>query len=184
MSPAKAPPRVPTRQERHHSRTVRRSRFMLAGAAVLSALILVAWFPGSSLLQQRSNLASASTQLRELHQQDAALAQERRNLSDSSEIARIAREQYQLVNPGQQAFEVLPPAGASEPGTSYAGDPGAIAPVAPSSAAELPPGSVSNSVAPAGSAHHDRSGGARSGHRPADRTGFVGRMLRTLEFWR
>jgi cell division protein FtsB len=157
---------------------------MLIGGAILSAIILVAWFPASSLLQQRSNLASASTQLRELHQQDAALAQERRNLSDSSEIARIAREQYQLVNPGQQAFEVLPPAGASEPGTSYAGNPGANAPVAPSSATELPPGSVTTSVAPAASAHVGRSSSDPSGHSSAGTTGLGGRILRTLEFWR
>ena len=34
------------------------------------------------------------------------MAQEKKNLSDSSEIGRIAREQYQLVSPGQQAYEV------------------------------------------------------------------------------
>lgn len=157
---------------------------MLIGGAILSAAILVAWFPASSLLQQRSNLASASTQLRELHEQDSALAQERRNLSDSSEIARIAREQYQLVNPGQQAFEVLPPAGSSEPGTSYAGDPGANEPVAPSSAAELPPGSVATTTAPASTAHRGHSGSGAGGHQSAGTTGFGARILRTLEFWR
>ena len=63
-----------------------------------------------------------------LHQQDAALAQERKNLSDSSEISRIAREQYQLVSPGQQAFEVLPKTGSSDAEAPYSGDPGLSAP--------------------------------------------------------
>jgi cell division protein FtsB len=160
---------------------------MLIGGAVLAAVILVAWFPASSLLHQRSNLASASTELSQLHQQDAALAQERKNLSDSSEIARIAREQYQLVNPGQQAFEVLPPSDASETGTPYAGDPGATGPVAPSAAAELPPASVTTTTttAPAtGTTHPGSSHSDSSAHTSADTTGFLGRMLHTLEFWR
>ena len=71
-------------------------------------------------------------QLDALHTQDAALAQEKKNLSDAGEIGRIAREQYQLVSPGQQAYEVLPPSGATAGGTPYAGDPGSDGPVTPS----------------------------------------------------
>ena len=71
-----------------------------------------------------------------LRKQDVALAQEKKNLSNADEIGRIAREQYQLVSPGQQAYEVLPPAGSSATGTPYAGDPGSTAPVAPTAASE------------------------------------------------
>ncbi len=68
---------------------------------------------------------------RRLHSQDAALAQEKKNLSDAGEIGRIAREQYQLVSPGQQAYEVLPPTGSARrrdavrrrPGFQRAGGP-------------------------------------------------------------
>ncbi len=93
--------------------SVGRARLAFLGAIVVSAVVLFAWFPAGSLLSQRSNLASTEAQLGALHTQDAALAQEKKNLSDAGEIGRIAREQYQLVSPGQQAYEVLPPSGAA-----------------------------------------------------------------------
>jgi hypothetical protein len=127
---------------RRRSREARRSAFMLIGGALLSIVILGRLVPRQRPFHQHSSLASANAELNELHQQDAALAQERKDLSDSSEIARIAREQYQLVDPGQQAYEVLPPTGDSKASTPYAGDPALNAPVAPSSASVLPPGSA------------------------------------------
>ncbi len=125
---------------------------MLLGALVVSAVVLFAWFPAGSLLSQRSSLTAAAQQLATLHAQDAALAQEQKNLSDNSEIGRIAREQYQLVSPGQQAYEVLPPTGSAAAGTPYAGDPGTANPVAPSATSELPPGAVTTTTTPAGTA--------------------------------
>ena len=87
------------------------------------------------------------------------MAQARKDLSSSAEIARIAREQYQLVNPGQQAYEVLPPTRASKAGTTYAGDPALKGPVAPSSASVLPPGSETGTTqSTAGARHRHRHG--------------------------
>jgi cell division protein FtsB len=149
------------------------------GAIVLSAVVLFAWFPAGSLLSQRSTLSSTQSQLATLHQQDAALAQEKKNLSDDTEIGRIARQQYQLVNPGQQAYEVLPPSGAAAPGTSYAGDPGSKGPVTPSATPELPPGGVTTTTSPP----HGGAGRAAAGT-TSGAPGIVSRMLRTLEFWR
>ena len=60
---------------------------------------------------QRASLAGTNGQLLQLRSEDAALNQERQNLSDAAEVGRIAREQYQLVSPGQKAYEVLPPSG-------------------------------------------------------------------------
>ena len=143
-----------------------------------SAVILFAWFPFSSLLQQRATLSGTAAQLSSLHEQDAALAQEKKNLSDADEIGRIAREQYQLVSPGQQAYEVLPPAGSSAAGVPYAGDPGSISPVAPSAASELPPpGGATTTTPPSTSAK-----GGNAGQQPA--SGMLDRMLHALEFWR
>ena len=160
------------------SPVVGRSRLWFLGALAVSAVVLFAWFPASSLLNQRSNLASAQGQLAALHKQDAALAQEKKNLSDDGEIGRIARQQYQLVNPGQQAYEVLPPSGAAAAGTPYAGDPGSDAPATPSATPELPPASVTTTTIPAGRAGHD----ATSAQAP--QSGLLSRMLHSLEFWR
>ena len=161
--------------------SVGRSRLVLLGAVVASAVVLFAWFPAGSLLSQRSNLADTEAQLAALHKQDAALAQEKKNLSDASEIGRIAREQYQLVSPGQQAYEVLPPSGAAAAGTPYAGDPGSDGPVAPSATPELPPGGVTTTTTPS-------SVGAASHHAAptsaASSPGLLSRMLHSLEFWR
>lgn len=157
-----------------------RSRLVLLAAVLLSALILVAWFPANSLVHQRSSLASASQQLTELHHQDAALSQEKKNLSQTAEIARIARSQYQLVSPGQQAYEVLPPAGQATAGTPYAGDPGSTTPVAPSAESVLPAGGVTSTTTPAIASK------ALSGttHQSSASVGFLQRMLRAVQFWR
>jgi hypothetical protein len=150
---------------------------MLLGSVVISAAVVAAWFPAEALLHQRAGLAGAQAQLATLHEQDAALAQEARNLGDAGEIGRIARQEYQLVNPGQQAYEVLPPAGAAAPsaGTPYAGDPGVGAPSAPSAAAELPPGSPTTSTSTTTTTVPPHA---------ASQPGLLSRMVHSLEFWR
>jgi cell division protein FtsB len=176
---AERPSRSKTQASRRNVGPAGRSRLLLLGAVVLSAAILFAWFPAGSLFNQRASLASASAELSQLHRQDAALSQERRNLSDSAEITRIAREQYQLVSPGQQAFQVLPPSGAATANVPYTGDPGAESPVAPSASVDLPPGSVTTTIAATPSSH-------ASTHRDAAQhsEGTLSRMLHALEFWR
>ena len=168
---------------RRRSREARRSAFMLVGGALLSLIILGAWFPANALFHQRSNLATANAALSQLHQQDAALAQARKDLSDSSEIARIAREQYQLVNPGQQAYEVLPPTSSVQVGHDLCRRSRAERPGRPLVGVGPPPGF--------GVRHHaDRLAGAsgRVARRPVSAThgtaarGFVARVLSSLEF--
>ena len=184
VSPDKRPTKkTSTRAKHRRSREGRRSRFLLVGGAFLSAIILGAWFPASSLYHQHASLAAASAQLSELHRQDVALAQERKNLSKSSEIARIAREQDQLVNPGQQAYAVLPPTGTSKANAPYAGDPALTAPVAPSSAAVLPPGTETATTKPVTTTPTSSPGTSTKHHAPASR-GVFSRMLDTLEFWK
>jgi cell division protein FtsB len=181
VSPGRGPRR--SRAKHRRSREARRSRFLLIGGAVLSAAILGAWFPANALYHQHTSLASANAQLSELHQQDAALAQERKNLSDSAEIARIAREQDQLVSPGQQAFEVLPPSGTSKASSPYAGDPALTGPVAPSSAAELPPGAETATTQPASTAHAGATSATAKARHAAHPRGLLGRIVNSLEFW-
>jgi cell division protein FtsB len=154
-----------------------RSRLLFVGALLFSAVVLVAWFPASSLLNQRSDLSGTSGQLSALHKQDAALAQEKKNLSDAGEIGRIAREQYQFVGPGQRAYQVLPPSGAAPAGTPYAGDPGSTGPATPSATPELPPGGVTTTTTPAGHAGQAKTA-------PPPSSGLLARMVHSLEFWR
>ena len=170
--------RTKTKTRTERSGSSARPRLIFLGSLVVSAVVLFAWFPAGSLLNQRSSLADIEAQLATLHKQDAALAQEKKNLSDAGEIGRIAREQYQLVSPGQQAYEVLPPSGAASAGTPYAGDPGSAGPVTPSATPELPPGGVTTTTASATTSHGDRTGSTSSG------SGLLSRIEQTLEFWR
>ncbi|HEY5383950.1 MAG TPA: septum formation initiator family protein [Acidimicrobiales bacterium] len=164
-----------------------RARLAFVGAIVASAIVLFAWFPAGSLLSQRSSLHGTEAELNALHAQDAALAQENKNLSDGGEIGRIAREQYQLVSPGQQAYEVLPPSGAAAAGTPYAGDPGSDGPVTPSATPELPPGGVTTTTTtePGASPAAAHAAAAARPHATSTSSGgFASRMVHALEFWR
>jgi len=178
----RAAKKQPTRTEKRASRESRRTRLVLVGATVLSAVILAAWFPASALYHQRASLAGANGQLLQLRSEDAALNQERQNLSDAAEIGRIARQQYQLVSPGQKAYAVLPPSGVAPANAPYAGDPGNNAPVAPTAASELPPGTVTMTTQPTAGPPSPPRASVSSGAAPAE--GTLARMLNALEFWR
>jgi hypothetical protein len=130
-------------------------------------------------------LAEATMQLGQLQRQDRALSSERALLSEPSEIERIARQQYQLVAPGAQAYEVLPPVGSgatsNDPGFQPVADPDGTAEVTGGSAAGA--GSAPTSVLSqrGASTAGTPSSRARAGA-PAE--GFFSRLVRTLEFWR
>ncbi len=147
---------------------------MLAGSVVLTAVVLVAWFPAGALVSERRALSATSAALAQLQAQDRALRTESTKLSSPTEIARIARQQFGLIVPGQLAYQVLAPPGTPGRSDPYAGDPANAAPVSPSAAAELPPGTLTPSVA----GHHAARSAASGG------SGLLGRVLRTLEFWR
>jgi len=171
-----------------HSSEVRRRRFVLVGAVVLSSAILVAWFPGSALYHQHQQLASTNAQLHALRQQDAALQQEGHALKRPAEVERIARQQYQLVAPGQQAYEILPPSEAQNATAPYPGDPGLQPPAAPDGSAEIPAGASGSAGSPATGAGVARPAGTgagasgKSSHQSSENLGQ--RILQTLEFWR
>jgi hypothetical protein len=170
---------------------------MVMASGTVSVLILAAWFPASALYHQHRALESVSGKLTRVTEADRALQKERRLLSSATEVARIARQQYQLVEPGQQAYEVLPANGSTRVSSEYAGDPGTQDPVTPSAAAELPPGALhgassSEDRGSASASAGESSGGGRgAGARPgpsavsgrAGQGGMLGRMLHSLEFW-
>jgi hypothetical protein len=158
-----------------------------------SVLVVAAWFPASALLHQRQAISSTAAQLTQLRQQDQALHAEQQRLKDPAEVARLARQQYQLVSPGQRAYQVLPPNGSSNQTTPFAGDPGVQPAVDPSSTQELPAGSGTSSTttttAPAGSTAAGSTtvptaAGTSGAAHPSTPQSFTQRILATLEFWR
>lgn len=129
------------------------------GAGV-SVLILVTSFPAATLLQQRSALAASTSQLRALDVKNRQLAAEEHALVSGSELEHIARQDYQLVQPGQTLYGILPPAGESPVvAGATAGDPGNDPLVSPNGT-------------PQATTHHG-----------AARPSVVDRILHRLEFW-
>ena len=80
----------------------------LAGAIAFVIVLVVAVFPTSIYLDQRSHTAETEQQLAVLRAQNTAYEQRIARLKTPAEIERLAREQYNLVFPGEEAYAVLP----------------------------------------------------------------------------
>lgn len=134
---------------------------MLPLAVVTAVFILVGWFPLTALWHQQSILDSTSAQIKVLQRQQLALTNQAKSVDTKAAATALAREQYQLVNPGQSLIQVLPGNAAGQVSPSSA-DPGLQPLVSPSS------GSAPVNV---------RVNVRQSTH------GFFSRLVRTLEFW-
>jgi hypothetical protein len=149
-------------------------------------------------LKQHQQLASSSAQLQTLQHQNQLLSEQQQQLNSKAEIERFARQDFQLVLPGQTLFNVLPPAGqpATASGSSNE-DPGSQPLVSPADAPNMTPdpglpqggttGATGTSAAAGGSGTTSAtsSGGSSSGSSGTVSTGgFWHRVTTTLEFWR
>ncbi len=126
-------------------------------------VMLVGWFPLTSIWHQQSELNTTRAQLNAVINQQHALTLQAKALDSKAAARLLAREQYQLVSPGQSLIQVLPGLGSS---TQSAGDPGLQPLVAPSSVSLLA------TAAPKTTLHHSAT------------HAFFSRLVRTLEFWR
>lgn len=81
---------------------------LLLGLVAVAAVMLLLVLPGRTYLAQRHSMAAAETRLKVLSTENARLAGSAQRLESDSEIERLARQQYGLVKPGEQAFAILP----------------------------------------------------------------------------
>ncbi len=89
----------------------RRSRWMvwaLLTSVTIVGLLFIGVYPMRTYLSQRSSLHAAQRQIDVLATQNGKLADQVQKLNTDSEIERLAREQYNLVAPGEQSFAILP----------------------------------------------------------------------------
>jgi cell division protein FtsB len=93
---------------RTRRRRVGRTLGIIGGGACAVGLLAFAVFPTRDFLAQRSDLGSTQEQLSVLREQNEALEERVEALSTPEEIERLAREQYNLVHPGEEAYSVLP----------------------------------------------------------------------------
>ncbi|HTT90447.1 MAG TPA: septum formation initiator family protein [Acidimicrobiales bacterium] len=86
-------------------------RFVVKIALVLLVLggaMYLFVFPARTYLAQKQNIAAEEQTVAVLKAEDSKLAAESSALQDNATIEQIARQEYGLVKPGQQAFMVLP----------------------------------------------------------------------------
>ena len=139
---------------------------MMPLALVTAIVMLVGWFPATAIWHQQSELNATTAQINAIKSQQRALTLQAKSIDSKSAAILLAREQYQLVSPGQSLIQVLPGVGPNDVDQSV-GDPGLQPLVA-----------VRPSRPLAATSHFDR----RRRHSPAK--AFVSRLVRTLEFWR
>jgi cell division protein FtsB len=162
----------------------------VALAAIFAVAVLATSFPLSSLLAQHRALSAADAQLAAVRNEDRSLAQQQQDLNSKSAVDRLARQDYQMVLPGQTLYDVLPPSGQSTAaaGTSADGDPGTQPLVSPDHAPDLSPEpGLTPTTVPASTGSPTPTGatsvtGASGGSTPA--SGFWSRVSSTLEFWK
>jgi cell division protein FtsB len=161
----------------------------VALAAIFAVAVLVTSFPLSSLLSQHRALSAADAQLAAVRHEDRSLAQQEQDLNSKTAVDRLARQDYQMVLPGQTLYDVLPPSGqptSSAAGTSASGDPGNQPLVSPDDAPDLSPepGLTPTTVPTSGSHTPTAASPSGASGRPAPATSFWSRVSSTLEFWK
>ena len=82
-------------------------RLAIATLVLIGALFLFV-FPTSAVLHQRGQLSDAEQRLSVLKQQNSRLASESKRVLSDAEIERLARDRFNMVRPGEQAWAVVP----------------------------------------------------------------------------
>ena len=90
-------------------RRVRRAVGPVVASVLVVGVLFLAVFPTRTYLSQRASTQAAREKVAVLQKENAALEQRAAELHDDAEIERLAREQYNLVRPGEEAYAVLPP---------------------------------------------------------------------------
>jgi cell division protein FtsB len=172
-----------TAAERRAAET-RRNRIPVVLGGAAAAVILVTSFPLSVLVSQHHQLSAEAAQLATLQHQNNLLAEQRQQLNSNAEVKRLARQNYQLVLPGQALFDILPPAGkttSAAAGAPTAGDPANQPLVSPTQAPDMSPDpGIPSTTVPSS------TGTTGSAPTPAATSsgGFWSRVGSTLEFWK
>jgi len=95
---------------------MRRALWPVAVSVAVAGAMFLAVFPTRTWLAQRHSLAAAEQRLMVLDHQNQDLTAQVRRLDTDAEIERLARADYNLVRPGEEAYAILPPPGAGGPG--------------------------------------------------------------------
>lgn len=101
---------APEGEEARHAglRRVGKVLGFFGGSAALLGVLAFAVLPTQTFLDQREATSEAEQRLAVLRDQNTAYEDRIERLETPEEIERLAREQYNLVFPGEEAYAVLP----------------------------------------------------------------------------
>lgn len=108
LQPAPAVDRPAERPGRQRLRRIGRALGMAGGGAAFLGVLAIGLFPTQTFLQQRAATAEIEQRLAVLRAQNEAFEARIEALQTDEEIERLAREQYNLAYPGEEAYAVLP----------------------------------------------------------------------------
>ncbi len=89
---------------------------MLFAALALVGVVALGVFPAQAWFHQRDERRALTAQEAALAAENQALQARTDQLRTDEEIERLAREQYNLVKPGEEAYAILPSREDAEPG--------------------------------------------------------------------
>lgn len=87
---------------------MRRTAWAVVASVILVGVLFVAVFPSRTYLAQQGSIAAAKEKVMVLAAENDRLAGRVQRLNTDGEIERLAREQYNLVRPGEEAYAILP----------------------------------------------------------------------------
>lgn len=139
---------------------------VMAGVVVAVGLFLFG-YPTRTYLEQRAQLTQEQAKLDQLTAQNQTLSGQAARLQNTAEIERIARQDYGLVQPGQEAYAILPsPTSTANNSSASGGTDGASGAGAIRSNSSTGP-----------------SGASRSHRTSRSSGGLWSRFIHQLEFW-
>ncbi len=86
----------------------RRALWILLSSVTVVGILFIGVYPTRTYFAQKASLQRAQHQLDVLSTQNDKLSQQADQLNTDAEIERLARERYNLVHPGEEAFAILP----------------------------------------------------------------------------
>ncbi|MGI9021971.1 MAG: FtsB family cell division protein [Acidimicrobiales bacterium] len=92
------------------SGTRNRGRAWLVAAVLgLVGVLMLGVFPARTLVAQRAERREVAAQIADLAERNQSLQAQSGLLQSDPEIERLAREQYDLVRPGEEIFDIVAP---------------------------------------------------------------------------
>ena len=87
---------------------MKRAAWPLMVSVVVVGLLFLAVFPTRTYIGQRRDLRQTAERVEVLQAENKRLEARVARLNTDEEIERLAREQYSLVRPGEEAYAILP----------------------------------------------------------------------------